>query len=47
MYNINLKGLYPASILPFTADDKVDYDGFKKNLQGLIDAGCDVVCVNV
>ncbi len=46
MTNIKLKGLYPASILPFTGDDKVNFDGLKKNLQYLIDSGCSGVCVN-
>ena len=46
MANVKLKGLYPASILPFTTEGEVDYNGFKKNLQFLIDSGCAGVCVN-
>ena len=46
MTKLNLKGLYPAAILPFTKNDEIDYEGFKKNLKYLIDSGCAGVCVN-
>ncbi len=32
-------GVYPALLTPFTADDKVDFDMFKKNLLYQIEAG--------
>lgn len=32
-------GIYPAVLTPFTADEEIDYDMFKKNLLFQIDAG--------
>lgn len=46
MSSIKIKGLYPAIILPFNDDDSINLEGFKKNVQYLVDSGCAGVCVN-
>ncbi|MBT4289392.1 MAG: 4-hydroxy-tetrahydrodipicolinate synthase [Deltaproteobacteria bacterium] len=46
MNKIEIKGLYPAIILPFNDDDSINLEGFKENVQYLVDADCSGVCVN-
>ncbi|MBW0177274.1 dihydrodipicolinate synthase family protein [Sediminibacterium sp.] len=41
MANITWKGVYPALLTPFKADDSVDFDVYKTNLQAQMDAGVD------
>lgn len=41
MANITWKGVYPALLTPFKADDSVDFDVYKINLQAQMDAGVD------
>lgn len=41
MANITWKGVYPALLTPFKADDSVDFDVYKTNLQAQMDAGID------
>lgn len=36
---IEFPGIIPAAITPFTADDRVDVEALKANLEGLLDAG--------
>ncbi|RRB01256.1 dihydrodipicolinate synthase family protein [Larkinella rosea] len=37
--NVNWKGVYPALLTPFTADDELDLPLFAKNLHAQLDAG--------
>ena len=37
--SINWNGVFPAVTTKFTADDKLDLDLFKKNIQAQLDAG--------
>lgn len=46
MSKVEIKGLYPAIILPFSEDGSIDLEGFKNNIRYLIDAGCAGVCIN-
>jgi 1-pyrroline-4-hydroxy-2-carboxylate deaminase len=39
MPEIDFPGIIPAAITPFTADDHVDVEALKANLEGLVDAG--------
>ena len=41
MNTINWKGVYPAMLTPFNADDNIDFKLFKKNLSAQIEAGID------
>ena len=41
MANVTWKGVYPALLTPFKADDSVDFDVYKINLQAQMDAGVD------
>lgn len=41
MANLTWKGVYPALLTPFKADDSVDYDVYKTNLQAQLNAGVD------
>ncbi|MBE7174175.1 MAG: dihydrodipicolinate synthase family protein [Williamsia sp.] len=40
---VNWKGVYPAVLTPFNADDSIDFDLFKTNLDTQIEAGIDGV----
>jgi len=37
--NVEWKGVFPALLTPFTADDRLDLDLFEKNLAAQVDAG--------
>ncbi len=41
MATITWKGVYPALLTPFKADDSIDFDLYKKNLHAQIEAGVD------
>ncbi|HVI48692.1 MAG TPA: dihydrodipicolinate synthase family protein [Chitinophaga sp.] len=41
MAQLTWQGVYPALLTPFTADDKIDYRMFDKNLEAPLDAGVD------
>jgi 4-hydroxy-tetrahydrodipicolinate synthase len=41
MNTVNWKGIYPALLTPFDADDNIDFKLFKKNLDAQIEAGID------
>ena len=41
MNKINWKGIYPAMLTPFDADDNIDYTLFEKNITAQIKAGID------
>ena len=43
MINVNWTGVYPALLTPFTADDTIDFDMFRINLDAQADAGVDGV----
>lgn len=41
MRAMDWKGVYPALLTPFTKDDAIDFDLFKKNLEAQVEAGID------
>ncbi len=41
MNSINWEGVFPALLTPFTADDKIDFAMFEKNMKAQSDAGCE------
>lgn len=41
MQTINWEGVFPAMLTPFTADDKLDFALFEKNVTAQIEAGCE------
>lgn len=41
MAKVTWKGVYPALLTPFKADDSVDFEVYKINLQAQMDAGVD------
>lgn len=41
MQTINWHGVFPAMLTPFTADDKIDYSMFEKNVNAMLNAGCE------
>ena len=43
MRKVNWKGVYPAVLTPFKADDSIDFDLFKTNLDTQLEAGIDGV----
>lgn len=43
MINVNWTGVYPALLTPFTADDTIDFDMFRINLDAQAEAGVDGV----
>jgi len=41
MTTINWQGVFPAMLTPFTADDKIDFPMFEKNVNAQLAAGCE------
>lgn len=41
MKNVAWQGVYPALLTPFTADDQIDYQLFRKNIDAQLTAGVD------
>ena len=39
MHTINWEGVFPAMLTPFTADDKLDFALFEKNVNAQVEAG--------
>ena len=45
MLQIEWKGVYPALLTPFKADDSIDFDMFKLNVNTQLDAGIDAMII--
>ncbi|MEO6930301.1 MAG: dihydrodipicolinate synthase family protein [Chitinophagaceae bacterium] len=46
MSNVHWKGIYPAVLTPFKADDSIDYDMFKINTDAQLEAGVDGIILS-
>jgi len=45
MTPVEWKGVYPALLTPFKADETIDLDMFKRNVNALLDAGMDALII--